>query len=79
MNRSMIMVVLCLSACAPRVPDLEIPRALTTPVLVECARGSTLGALGSCAIQLRRALNEANGQLEQIQRILETRSQRRPG
>lgn len=63
MSRLMPMAALCLTACAAQVPEAVIPPELLRPVVVECRPGDTLRALGQCAMDLRRGLDEANGKL----------------
>lgn len=66
MSRLMPMAALCLTACAAPVPETVIPPELLRPVVVECRAGDTLRALGQCAMDLRRGLDEANGKLAAV-------------
>ena len=70
MNRLMPMAALCLTACAAPVPETVIPPELLRPVVVECRPGDTMRALGQCAMDLRRGLDEANGKLVAVGEIV---------
>jgi hypothetical protein len=70
MNRLMIMGALCLTGCAAPRPEPVVPESLLRPVVVECAVGDTLRALGSCALALRAGLDEANAQIGAVAEIL---------
>lgn len=71
MHRLAIMAVLSLTACADPVARVAVPPELLRPVEVRCADGTTVSALGTCAIALRRGLDVANDKIKSISEILE--------
>lgn len=77
MKSLILMSVLCLTACSPREPVVRteylkpyVPEALLRPVTVKCQDGTTVRALGECAIALRSGLNRANSQIGAIAQVL---------
>ena len=65
---------LFLTACGePRVElaGPHVPADLLRPVVVQCPRGDTAAALGSCALALRTGLNRANSQIATVGQIIQ--------
>lgn len=66
MNRLTLMAALCLTACATPDPTPVVPAELLRPVVVTCAPGDTMRALGQCALAMAEGLAVANDKLARV-------------
>lgn len=74
MRRLALTCALFLTACGePRLElvNPHVPADLLREVVVRCAGGETVAALGNCAIALRAGLNQANSQIVATGEILQ--------
>lgn len=66
-----IMAALFLTACGETtVARHPVPPTLLEPVIVRCAAGTTVRALGECALRLRAGLDTANDKIGAIKGLV---------